>query len=656
MLKRKIITVMIMVVLALTSGAAWGTTYYVDPSGDDGANGLSWATAFATIKKGITSANGGTPSSYDVIDVNSGTYVTGPIKLWDCDGNRHLVFEPNVTVQARSIFDPDDPNDPDSTSSFRNPSACLFWLRNTNNIIFDGNDTTFEMRRYEYPPNVVFDANSDVNLVSDEITIEEHGYRVGDKLQYYSRGNPPVSPLEPWADPNRHYYYVIIVDTKTIKLAYSFDDAEDGNAIDLETKPASSTKPHVLAGGEQRHGILLCGCSNIEIRDIICKDCGGDGICIAGGNIIRYSEGVSVENVTCDNNFRQGISITSVDGLTIDDCIFKNSDNSNIRIEPSGGDANTGVLTNIVVRDTICKDGGSDAGDLCLTLNNFTSDNKDVDMVFENLLVSGGASGIRVLSYANGLGGSIKFKSVTVENTADNGTSIYKTINDFDLSFENCVWRNIDPNDSSWIIRICYIGGCPGGVDFNGCQVFDDINRPAIIFTGDEDDTLYEVHGNLYVKNDNRIPDDPDDPDDPNCLYDWNGADTNNVDINVQWGFCKVFTVKNDSGEPVAYFNYGGELFLKGTLDVDSTHSATGNDEFRFQDSGGNDVAIIDADDGNMYIDGSLFEDQNSLTPSANSDDFIIKNSDGNDVAYVAYIDESGNMYLKGKLYEDPNL
>jgi hypothetical protein len=45
------------------------TNYYVKTDGSDSADGLSWATAFATIGKAITvSANG------DVVDVNEGTY------------------------------------------------------------------------------------------------------------------------------------------------------------------------------------------------------------------------------------------------------------------------------------------------------------------------------------------------------------------------------------------------------------------------------------------------------------------------------------------------------------------------------------------------------------------------------------------------------
>jgi hypothetical protein len=112
----------------------------------------------------------------------------------------------------------------------------------------------------------------------------------------------------------------------------------------------------------------------------------------------------------------------------------------------------------------------------------------------------------------------------------------------------------------------------------------------------------------------------------------------------------EVFCVKDGSGTVVASFRDNGDLILKGTLVEDTTPTATGSDEFRFQNSSGTDKAVIRMSDGNMYIAGSLYEEQNSLTPSG-GDDFIIKDNNG---SVVAYIDESGDLYLKGTVYQHP--
>ena len=106
------------------------------------------------------------------------------------------------------------------------------------------------------------------------------------------------------------------------------------------------------------------------------------------------------------------------------------------------------------------------------------------------------------------------------------------------------------------------------------------------------------------------------------------------------------FTIKDDSGEPVARFSDSGDLFLDGTLTQNTTPQATSNDEFRVQDSAGDDVAIIDMTNGNMYLDGSV--QTTWVNPPEGSDDFIIKDSNG---APVAYIDDSGNLYLIGSVY-----
>jgi len=111
------------------------------------------------------------------------------------------------------------------------------------------------------------------------------------------------------------------------------------------------------------------------------------------------------------------------------------------------------------------------------------------------------------------------------------------------------------------------------------------------------------------------------------------------------------FRIKNGSGDPVAWFDSFGNLFLAWKLYQESSHPATGHDEFRFQDSNGDDVAIIDTTDGKMYIDGTLKLDSqgNWVAPTDGDDNFRIKDRSGNDVAYIS---KTGDLYLNGGLYE----
>ncbi len=506
-------------------------TYYVDPNGNDANDGLSWANAFATIQKGITSAEGGNPSDpnyYDVIDVNSGTYVTGPITV-DND-NIRLRFQENVTVRARSISDGNDPNHPNDKSSFRYPYANLFRVTAKNNIIFDGNDTVFQMNRDEYPGYFEFDAYSNVDVNSDQIVITNHNYVLGERIVYSYpdiTGYTAIGGLTQWKR-----YSVIIVDANTIKLAETFADANNGNEIDLTSKPGSS-QTHFVYGGGGGHVISLLICTNVEIRDLTCKDSSGIGIEVEGYYLTATSsKEITIENVTCDNNYRCGISAGGVNDLTIENCVIKNTNGETIpqdgiRFEP--GDPNF-LLKNIEVRN--CKIEGAAWYGITVSPWRFREEanSKDIDLLFEDIFIKDCVNGIQINGiYDDGVDGSITFKNVTVEG-GRYGLYLRKSSQKASASFEECVWRDIDAGEHPIKIVLnhsqSYPIEHPVGVDFNNCQVFDDVNRAAIVFDGNSNDTLYDISGDLYVKNDNRS----------GSLYDWNGASTSDVDVNIVSG------------------------------------------------------------------------------------------------------------------------
>ncbi len=430
----KSVRMIILSFLVLISSAALATTYYVDPGGSDDANGLSWATAFATIQKGIKEANDGNISDYAVVYVNSGTYLTGPIHFYD--NNVKVIFKENVEVLARSNYDLNEPN------LFAGTTACLVQAINKENIIIDGNNTVLRMRKSEY------------------------------------------------------------------------------------------------TSGEWRMVINLWNCTNVSLKSLILKDSGGDGIYIG-----QYEEDeaiackdISIENVTCDNNYRNGISVVSVDGLTIENCVIKNTNGApagpwaGIDFEPNW---DYELLKNINVRNIRMED--NKGSGVTVTAWRLDSDPNDISITCENLYIRGGDNaGIQVVGIGdsndhNGPDGLITFSNVTVED-ANRGAWIWKSYSKAGLVFNNCVWKNSAEYavliDDRWYIHQ------PGGVDFNDCQVFENADRPAIIYSGGE--AIYDIHGDIYVQNDLRSTN----------LYDWNGAQPNDVDVDVNSGiadFCKAY-------------------------------------------------------------------------------------------------------------------
>jgi len=123
------------------------------------------------------------------------------------------------------------------------------------------------------------------------------------------------------------------------------------------------------------------------------------------------------------------------------------------------------------------------------------------------------------------------------------------------------------------------------------------------------------------------------------------------ADIDPLWAI--GFLVEHASGDAMAVFDYCGNLLLYGSLTDEQTWpSATTDDEFIVQNSAGNNLAVINAVDGDMFIHGlvKLDSDNDWVDPDTGENEFIIRDKDGYP---VAYIDESGNVYLKGGVFEE---
>jgi parallel beta-helix repeat protein len=89
-------------------------------------------------------------------------------------------------------------------------------------------------------------------------------------------------------------------------------------------------------------GIGIYGVSNVKISNLTAKDCWGDG-CYIGNK----SSNVTLDGVTADNNRRQGLSITSADGVVVKNSVFKNTNGTlpmaGIDVEPNSNETNNNI-------------------------------------------------------------------------------------------------------------------------------------------------------------------------------------------------------------------------------------------------------------------------------------------------------------------------
>lgn len=80
-----------------------------------------------------------------------------------------------------------------------------------------------------------------------------------------------------------------------------------------------------LNDSEFRHCLSLFNCKDITILGLTFRDSGGDGIYIGGENTgsgAGYCENIVVEDVKCINNYRQGMSVASVENLRVSHSLF----------------------------------------------------------------------------------------------------------------------------------------------------------------------------------------------------------------------------------------------------------------------------------------------------------------------------------------------
>ncbi len=76
---------------------------------------------------------------------------------------------------------------------------------------------------------------------------------------------------------------------------------------------------------ESRMVVNLQGCSDVSIEGLTLRDSGGDGIIVAWRAQSQMVLEYRIKDVLCDNNYRQGMSIISCDGLTVEHCQFNNT-------------------------------------------------------------------------------------------------------------------------------------------------------------------------------------------------------------------------------------------------------------------------------------------------------------------------------------------
>lgn len=164
--------------------------------------------------------------------------------------------------------------------------------------------------------------------------------------------------------------------------------------------------------GEWRMVLRLGSTTNVLVSDLILRESGGDGIYLGVATGSVPNKNVTIRNVICDSNYRQGISVICAEDLLIENCQLINTAGTppmaGIDFEPNRPSER---LVHCVMRNCVTR--GNASTGYALYLPPLTADSVPVSLRFENCRsVDDGGTGVSIYtgnSATKAVGGSIEF-------------------------------------------------------------------------------------------------------------------------------------------------------------------------------------------------------------------------------------------------------
>lgn len=195
-----------------------------------------------------------------------------------------------------------------------------------------------------------------------------------------------------------------------------------GYGATLQMRKDDYLNPLYYWNSSSRHGIYLSGVQDVTVKGLSIKDTGGDGICVSDSIASGTSQGVTIQDVRIDNALRNGISIITADGVTIDNAVITNTNSPysgnpklGIDLEPN---TSTQSISNVTIKNSIlANNGGGGIGfspKVTVTENDPNPDTW-VMSPMDNILID------HVTAYNNGGSGinqnNMSLPEVTIQNS-----------------------------------------------------------------------------------------------------------------------------------------------------------------------------------------------------------------------------------------------
>lgn len=260
---------------------------------------------------------------------------------------------------------------------------------------------------------------------------------------------------------------------------------------------------------EWRHVLSFTSCAGVRVEGLTLANSGGDGIYLGVARKGVPCSDVVIKNVTCVNNYRQGISVISARHLLIEDCVLKDTGGTapeaGIDFEPN---APTEELVDCVMRNCVSENNKGAA--YTFYLRPLRADSRPISIRLENCRAVGCRRSASFVtgndSETAGVKGTMEFINCRFEGSEQAAITIGdKPVTGARVSFVNC--EVIHPAASrpatTPIVFTSAANGMNtiGGVVFDGCTIQDDQDRLPMSYQDMSGGVaLSDITGTLTVK------------------------------------------------------------------------------------------------------------------------------------------------------------
>ncbi len=260
---------------------------------------------------------------------------------------------------------------------------------------------------------------------------------------------------------------------------------------------------------EWRHVLDFRSCANVRVLGLTLSDSGGDGIYLGVASGGGPNTDFLIQDVTCARNYRQGISVISARGLTIERCVLKETAGTapmaGIDFEPNHASEE---VADCVLRDCLVQNNAGVGFQFYLQPLDGTS--RPVSVRLERCRSLGNAAGFSLSAASHAAGETIRGEIVAedCEFSGDQTGGVRigpKPADGFAVRFTRCRIVNAaadQPNRAP--IQVLNQAGASedaGGIALVDCVVVDPLDRRPIAFHNAAIGTkLVDVTGSLTVE------------------------------------------------------------------------------------------------------------------------------------------------------------